>query len=38
MAFISLPFAVDNLSEEAILCAVELNIWADGKLSEVVCS
>jgi len=32
-ALISLPFAVDNLGEEEILCAVELNIWADGKLS-----
>jgi hypothetical protein len=32
-ALISLPFAVDNLSQEEIFCAMEMNIWTDGKLS-----
>jgi hypothetical protein len=30
---ISLPFAVDNLHQENIFCAMEMNIWTDGKLS-----
>lgn len=32
-SLISLQFAVDNLSQEEIFCAVEMNIWPDGKLS-----
>jgi hypothetical protein len=33
IALISLPFAVDNISQEEIFYAMEMNIWADRKLS-----
>jgi len=32
-AVISLPFAIDKLSQEEIFCAIDMNFWTDGKLS-----